>query len=242
MTAQEMIFRPRLGDVDVTRAKARSREQRKIEKALRDRFGGVRRLLRARIGRKLEELRALGGLSRLVGGATEAAGLGEAAGGARAIGAAGPLGILVGVLAVAGIVGARIAAGKSFEGIGEELNKLLLGDIDDEARANRTVRESLKADENLSYFVARNGITDQVREMAAGLKEQALQEEKGKSLIREEFWNNSTLIDQLVVRGVDAWKRAWSGRGLDASAKKIGMQIGNAVMLGADSAGALRYR
>lgn len=172
---------------------------------------------------KVARLRAMRAAGRVVEMArSEVAGgmVGEvlSAGGKAAGSVAGT--VAMGVL-VAGVAALRLASGKPLAGTGEAINRMILGDLDDDARAAMEVRTKLQGNENIARVVGQEGrINSQVRKIADDLREFERRKQHGESMMREEFASNGWL-DMLIVRGRDAAVSAFQSAGGDASVERI---------------------
>jgi hypothetical protein len=158
---------------------------------------------------------------------------GLARGAATRVGArlavANPVGLLVTALVVAGTVALRLGTGTPLEGLGESLNSALLGDVDDKARANMTVRRRFQSDEALSYIAGeegRNKPNPQLARLADDLTKMETRREIGASLLRKEFPANN-ILDMLILRARDAIKSTWNALGGDDKAEEAMRRIGS---------------
>ena len=212
----DMVIRPSIGDdVDVSTPHGRESVSRGLASLVGHRGGAVERAVRARIAAQLRKLATVRGAARtaarLAGAGRAVSVAGRVATGARAA-AANPLVLLLGALAVGTLAAGRYFTGRPFEGIGADLNELLLGDVDDDARATRTVRDRLAGDPSIARFVGERGaIGSQIRRVAADLKAVELERERGLSAIGREFPVDG-MLDMLLVRAVDAFRGGWSKR------------------------------
>jgi len=124
-----------------------------------------------------------------------------------------PVGLIVTALIVGGAVALRLGSGKTYEQMGDELNNMLLGDMDEQARAKMTVRHRMQGDELLTRIRAQSGAGNaQINRIAEDLFRVEKQYEDGKAMIERAFPVNNT-IDMLVLRASDAFKRAWQMNG-----------------------------
>ena len=214
----DIIIRPRLGDVNSS-AVTRAREERRIAGRGRGKRGLVARLLRRKAAAKFARRQAgkFGRRSATVRAGSAALRGGSKAGGARAL--ANPAGAIVAALVVAGVVAVRIGTGTSFEGMGAKLNKMLLGDMDEQARATMDVRKRLSGDSHLARITAQEGgVNSQILSIAEDMRDIRKRELDGSStfLENEEFQANTTL-DILILRAKDAFTTAfWGAGGRDA--------------------------
>lgn len=212
----DMVFRPSLGPQARPTAPVRAREDRRIAESVEGRGGRVSvaaRLVALRAARRLARRQhvARSGSRRLAAARTGGAGLR----GIRLLGG------VVTAFVVAGVVALRIASGQPLEGIGAQVNRMLLGDLDDHARAKLATRRQLQADPDLARIVGQQGeVTPQIAALGRDLYELNLRDEKAKSLFAEAFPANN-VVDMLILRGAEALKRAWSGAGGAAAVTKL---------------------
>lgn len=116
-------------------------------------------------------------------------------------------------LVTAGLVTLRLASDKPLEGTGAMLNRIFLGDLDDEARAKMATRQKIQGDADLARIIGQEGgANSQIASVANDLFALAKRRELGRSLLEEEFPANG-LLDMLIVRARDAFMRAWNGSG-----------------------------
>lgn len=196
----DMVLRPRLQGVSGAKPKA---EQRKaIERSLRS---------RSRLGQFVTN-RAKAYAARTLSGAAQESGL------ARSIG--GKVGIAAGAVVVAALVAARLISGKPFEGMGLELQTMLLGDQPQEAIAKRKTREQFQQNEAAMQIAGRYGITDQMRQAGEKLYHLNLAEEVGKNKIDRMFPQNGTL-DLLILRLRNLFMGAWESNGIPAKIEQV---------------------
>lgn len=132
---------------------------------------------------------------------------------------ANPIGIAVGALVagavIAGAVTLRLASGRSFENMGEQVNKMLLGDLDDEGRARMTTRRYLQGDSDLARInAASGGENAQIQKLSQDLFELNKREEKGASLVREdERFQSNGVFDMLILRAQQVFLHFWNSNG-----------------------------
>ena len=199
----DMVIRLRLGPRQRPTARARSRSDRAL--AIGSRGGGVlRRMVQLRLARAAARAAetAIAGPMRL--------GAIRAAGGRLAF---APVGAVVAGLIIGAVAALRLASGQPFEGMGEQVNRMLLGDLDEDARAKLRTRQQLGADAQLLENVGRKDrIDSQIRTVAAELYRQNLREEIGAKKWREVYALNNTL-DLLILRARDVFLAAWRGNG-----------------------------
>ncbi len=212
-----IIFRVDLGAEEAkSSAPVRARAERALdrargEKSVWSRLQTVRRF--RQIKRTLSSVRsarAAFGRAR-AGLAAEAEGLAARAG-SRVVGT--PVGAIAAALIVAGVAALRLASGKPLEGTGEAVNRMLLGDMDDEARARMHVGERFGSDADLSRIAAQTGglANPQINALASDLVKLEKQKELGASLFREQFASNN-MVDMLILRARDAAIEGWHTAG-----------------------------
>ena len=99
------------------------------------------------------------------------------------------------------------------EGIGEQVNRMLLGDLDEDARAAIATRRQLAGDSDVARIAGQQGrVNSQIRSIADDIRKLHKRDEIGATLFREEFPANN-VIDMLILRGRDAFLAAWTGNG-----------------------------
>lgn len=202
----DVVIRPRVTPGDPNTAESRGRAKRTVRRLQTGRTSLGERMTRLRIANRL---RKLPGFSAPVGQASRLASKGVA--GLRA--AANPVVLGMAVLALGTLAATRYLSGRPLSGLAEDLNELLLGSADDDARAAAAVRDYLRGDAHLMRFLAKRGeITAQVRRVASDLVDVERKVQAGEAMIRRAFPINST-VDILAVRGVAAFVRGWSKSG-----------------------------
>ena len=241
----DMVFAPDIGPQRLPNARTRAREERRLAGA-RKRGGLFRRLRAARALRKSKPgaRRArsgsrLGSIARRGVGGLARAGVQRA--GLAAF--ASPVGLAVGALLIAGVTTLRLASGQPLEGTGEMLNRMILGDMDDEARAKLTTRQTFKGDSDIARVVGSDGrVNSQVASIGNDVFELNKRREVGASLLREEFPVNS-ILDMLILRGKKAFLDVWNGSGGPDKVTEVAARIGSHVVGGmAAGAGSVAIR
>jgi len=208
----DMVFAPDIGPQRAASARVRAREDRALARARKR--GGVLSKLRSahQISRLRPMSRAARSASRV--GAFARSGAAGAARGASRLGAralATPIGAIAGAVLVAGVVALRLATGEPLEGTGAMVNRMILGDMDDTARAKTATRQQLQGDSELTRIVGVEGkANSQIVAIADDLFKLNKRDELGASLLREAFPANSTL-DILIARAAQAFRDAWVG-------------------------------
>lgn len=196
----DMVLRPRLQGV--TGAKPKAEQRAAVERSLRARSG---------LGRFIAN-RAKAYSARTLSRAAQESGL------ARGIG--GKAGIAAGAVIVAALVAARLISGKPFEGMGLELQTMLLGDQPQEAIAKRKTREQFQQNEAAMQIAGRYGITDQMRQAGEKLYHLNLAEEVGKNKIDRMFPQDGTL-DLIILRLRNLFMGAWESKGIPAKIAQV---------------------
>lgn len=147
------------------------------------------------------------------------AGRGVAMAGRAAV--ANPVGAVVAALITAGVVALRLGSGKTFEQMGDEMNNMLLGDLDEAARAKMTVRNRFQSDAILTRIRSQSGRQNvQMNRIAEDLFRVEKQYEDGKALIQREFGVNGTW-DMLILRAQEAYQTAWKAIGGDETYERM---------------------
>jgi hypothetical protein len=139
---------------------------------------------------------------------------GMAAGGRAAV--TNPIGIAIVVGVVAAMVGLRLASGKPFEGWGEELNEMFLGDLDDEARAKMATRQQLQGNPDVARAIHLWGQDPSKKTVLPPAVSERIKlynrlnkyQQDGETLFRRILPANTTL-DMLILRLAAAIKKAW---------------------------------
>tara|TARA_Y100001938_G_scaffold146773_1_gene226427 strand:+ start:444 stop:1205 length:762 start_codon:yes stop_codon:yes gene_type:complete len=221
----DMVVRPTLGPQQQASAKTRAREERRIARAHGK--GGVlrrlrmaqqmrRRRRRLHVARQRQKRKAMqmAGRAAIGRGATAVAGAAGARIAAR-VGAgalfSNPVTGVLAALAVGAAISHKLYTGKSFEQMGDQLNDMLLGDLDDEARAKMTVRHRFQGDELLSRIRGREGkVNSQLSRLHSDLLSIEKEREVGRSLIVSQFGVDGTW-DMLLKRFEDKYIRAKFG-------------------------------
>jgi len=225
----DMVFTPDIGPQRKPAAPVRAREERKLAGA-KKRKGVLSKLRAARAlkKRRVRKRRARSG-GRMIraargGGAALARGA-AGAGGRAALG--NPIGLIVAGLIVAGVVTLRLVSGKPLEGTGAMLNRMILGDMDDEARAKMAVRQRFQGDSDLTRIVGQEKRTNvQMTSIANDMFKLETQQQKGASLLREEFPTNNVL-DMLILRARDKFVELWGSEGGAMKAQEVADRIGS---------------
>lgn len=210
----DMVFAPGIGEQHAPTARNRARIQRRASGARAK--GIMRRLRLARRARRLKPLTRAKASGRKVTAMARRGASAMARGTASRLGAramATPVGAAIGAVLVAAVTTLRIASGKPLEGTGEMVNRMVLGDMDEEARARMTTRHRFQDDADLTRIRAQTGADNsQLQRLSEDLYNINKRDEDGASLLREEFPTNN-VIDMLILRGKEAFMKAWNGSG-----------------------------
>jgi len=219
----DMVFTPDLGPQHRAAAPTRAREERRIA-AAQKRGGVLSKINTARSirRRRAYSRRAKAGAKKVTLARRGAAGLARGASrlATRAVGGT-PVGIAATVLILGALVAVRLATGRPFEGIGESMNRVLLGDLDDQARAKMETRHQLGGDKHIARMSGQSGVIGaQVTELAKDLNKLHLQHEIGSSLLRERFPVNN-VFDMLILRAKEKILEAWEANDGVRKAKQL---------------------
>ena len=206
----DMVLRPRLQGV--TGAKPKAEQRAAVERSLRARSG---------LGRFIAN-RAKAYSARTLSGAAQESGL------ARGIG--GKAGVAAGAVVVAALVAARLISGKPFEGMGLELQTMLLGDQPQEAIAKQRTREALQANEGIMQIAYRYGFTDQILKVQDNLYKMNLTEETNKHKIRTMIPVDGTL-DLLILRLRNMFTGLWHEKGIEKKFEDVRLGLEEMQML-----------
>lgn len=100
---------------------------------------------------------------------------------------------------------------------------MLLGDLDEEARATMDTRHRLQADENLTRFIGQQGrISNQVEQVFNDLKKMRKRELDGATLIRSQAGMDvNNMLDMLILRAQSVFLQVWNGEGGPASVENL---------------------
>jgi len=120
-----------------------------------------------------------------------------------------PWSLALGTLAMAGVAATRLASGKPLEGTAADLNKIMLGDMDEEARAHRQTRNMMAGDQAIAHIYVEHG-KGEIEELYEHHYDLNLRREKSRTKFNEAFPVDSTL-DMLIIRARDVFLRLWNG-------------------------------
>jgi hypothetical protein len=123
-----------------------------------------------------------------------------------------PLGWIVGAALVAGVVSLRLISGKPLEGTAESINRMVLGDEDDKARAARRTREWAEGSPVVGEYGRSATFRSQMEQVASIQQTIFEREEKGASMIREAFPVNAQL-DLIILGFSKAIEKEWAATG-----------------------------
>jgi len=97
----------------------------------------------------------------------------------------------------------RLASGRSFSSTAARLNEVLLGELDEDARAKVRVRSALQDNEILMRALGQTPeMMGDLVQVGDRMYEQARRRERGRSLIEmdDRFQSNDSLLDLLIIR------------------------------------------
>jgi hypothetical protein len=207
----DMIMRPTIGPIAQPTAAVRARADRQVDANRDQRSGLIQRM--ARLRRQRSMVRAARGRARMRRAAQAGTGIARTAKTASMFGRAASLGNPVSAgltaLLVAGLVALRLGTGRPLEGIGAEINKVILGDLDEEARAKTSVRTQLQGDSNIARIMGQENVVNaQITKVSKDLYDVARREEIGRTALFEAMPVNN-LLDNLILRAASALQTGW---------------------------------
>lgn len=201
----DMVFTPRLGPEHKATAQTRAREERRLAGASKRKGGvltGVARLVAARrLNRARRALKARRRARMRKAGPLRGA-MGVAGRGATRAAVFNPIGLLVTALVVGVAAATRLATGQPFEVLGQKLNNMLLGDMDEQARAEMETRNLLSSHRELTRISGQEGgVNAQMQAIFKGLSELRKKELDGMANINSEaqFGSNS-VFEMMLIR------------------------------------------
>jgi len=202
----DMVLIPRV-DEGKSSSFVRAREERQLSKFGKGRRGHLRRLAKikaARVARK--KLARRRGMR--VAAARGGVGVGTAGKAARVMNPVG-LGIMAAV--VVGGIATRLSTGRSFANLGAGMNKALLGNLDERARADNSVRGQMQSDNDLMRAAGQSGVTDQMASIFKDMRDLKQKELEGASLINEDaHFQSAGTTELLIDAGADELKKLFT--------------------------------
>jgi len=239
----DMVLRPTIREVHGTDAAARSRVGRRVPEQAEGR-GLFARLARQRAARRLAEMRRSRGAAshaatRRMGGRGGRSMTGRLIGGAGKMGrfmfnpatAAGMVGLAAGMYATSR------ATGVTMSEIGQFLNNIMLGDIDDEGRARTIAAQKVISDPNVAQFIGRRSVVDKEIQDALRLMTDAERPQQiGASRISTEF----PAVDdfELYLRAIErGFSKGWDAKEGQEAARHVLEAISNTQSGGLGSGG-----
>ena len=114
----------------------------------------------------------------------------------------------------AGMFAYRHYTGATFSQMGQGINEFFLGKIDDEQRARVAVGQQIGGNDSTQMFIARVGISDDIRKAAELMLPNQLNEELQKTAYREEYpvVEHIELLVRAFQRGLNTEWRESDGR------------------------------
>lgn len=220
----DMVMVLRLGKETKPTAPVRARMERRLGQATRGKRGALGRLAKVAGAKRL----AKSATSRVPIGRAAARGLGGAARGAAGRAVAVSAGTIVASGVVAAAVALKLITGQSFENMGQAVNNMLLGDLDEQARAEQDVRRRFQGDPDLSYLAGRqDGVSAQTQALARDLIKVRKRELDGQTALMTAIdIPGATIWDQLILRAKSVLTRAWNDKGGPAAMAKLEKSYG----------------
>lgn len=221
MSSDDIIIRPKIhASTGQSATSVRAHAERKQARMGRPK-GLIARLARA----KMEA----GGARRLLAMTARSAGGGFMGGlgmGRAARALMNPVGLAVtaGVLAV--VAATRLVSGRSFENMGQQVKKVLLGDGSAEALAGRDARQHLTSNDQVALTAHQIGLTADMSKVFNDMKAVAKQDYQGRELFEQDprFQVDNTL-DMLILRFRDGIVKAWDAIGGDSKVRQVGRKL-----------------
>lgn len=236
----DMVLRPTIEDHG-SDAAARGKIARRIHQQ-RERGGLFTRIARAQLARRMHRgatRTAMRGLQAGVRGMRKFAGMGTQVFSSSLRGVTAlinPTSMGAMAASAAGLLVYRHYTGATFSQMGSGINEFVLGKIDDEQRARVKVGQALASNDNLQMFVARFGVTDDIRKAAELMLPNILNEEVQKTAYELEF----PAIDDLeiVVRALE-WgiQTEWGSKDGAHKIRMFGKGLEAAYMGGSEEGG-----
>lgn len=216
--ADDMVFSPSFGKIAAPTAKQMAQEDRRLFKAT-DKRSLVSKLEVLKARRELERQRAQRKRQRRVR-QFRAGAVAAGRGNLKSAVTTG-VGAAAAVLVVGSLVALRLASGRSFENMGAKVNQILLGDIDDKARAKIATRRQLASDSDLARIIGTQGaVNSQIASVAQDLNRLNYERERAVSAFREDprFQDNG-IFDQMIERAKSLILSAFGEKGQTSLAK-----------------------
>lgn len=205
----DMVFRPVLTINDPQSIRQQTiRERRRIAGAWKK--GGVfHRIARWRLARRVLRKRRMA-FRNAVDPKT-----GQRFQIARRIAGYSPVAVGVAAIVAISIGLGRLLTGRSFENMGQQINNVLLGDYDDNARADMAARRHIESNPSLLRIIAHDGKPNaQIEKLFNSAKKLALADEKGRShFASDKEMQDNGVFDMLVLRARDAFVRGYTNSG-----------------------------
>jgi hypothetical protein len=194
----DMVLRPRLrAGMDGPRAEAQ--ERRAVERHATSQRGILQRLMRARA------TKAAAGYAMRAGTSVASSTVGSWA----ARGSTSMAAIAVGSIVASLVAVGRLVKGSSFEKMGHEMNQLILGDMDDEARASIAARSTFTNNTQLAMMIHQKpDVAASLESVYHDLKRKAMAGEVGRSEIDRNIEVQS-VADILILRFAKKVKEYW---------------------------------
>jgi multidrug efflux pump subunit AcrA (membrane-fusion protein) len=239
-----MVMRPSIGQQTLPTAPVRARFERQMAKAT-SRKSRLSRLAQVAAQQKALRRMAISKSGRAAFAA--ARGIGAVAEGAMVRAGStllfNPIGLVLAGVAIAGVVALRIASGKPLEGTGAQINRMVLGDMDDEARARMAVGQRIMGDDRLLEIMGKEGkVNAQIKAIRSDMLAQETEREIGASRLREGFPVNG-IVDMVILRMQNLWNDLLEDGTLDkiALALRAAMALRNGINQVGTASSAARY-
>ena len=206
----DIVMRPRLDrSQNPTNSKGRTKEARQLQLMEQGQRSLRNRLLVARAARRIQKRRIQAARARKLArlGAKARRGFSVAGRGVGRAVSRTPWGLVIAGLAVAGAVVTKIATGRSFEQLGQDLRQRLYGDLDLEAQAASNARRQVTSNNMLMRQLARDGRTGLAKEAFEFIRREELRRLRGRRVLERAFTVNST-ADNFIETRVAAVRRA----------------------------------
>ncbi|MHC4180082.1 MAG: hypothetical protein ACYSWU_21470 [Planctomycetota bacterium] len=220
-----MVWRPRVTSPANTPAKRENRDA-KGHAAAKRRGGPIgKQVKRAGAAARQQRKRAIKGKKKVMKAKAAARGGGSLVGSVgRKAGAAvmrTPVTAVLGAVAMAGVVAARVLTGRSFENMGQQVRKAVLGDIPEEAMADARTRAQISSPEVLAAYGNSGGekgqVHGQLKKIFDMQRPHNLAREKGRRAFeRSKAFQVDSMSDVVVMRLHGMWKAAWDASGAAA--------------------------